>query len=50
MREPNDNMGDSSEADESDHDSINDEYESDVIDSEGEDDSNDVIPCIHCCR
>ena len=36
-------MGDSSEADESDHDSINDEYESDAIDSEGEDDSNDVI-------
>ena len=43
VREPNDNMGDSSEADESDHDSINDEYESDAIDSEGEDDSNDVI-------
>ena len=46
VREPNDNMGDSSEADESDHDSINDEYESDVIDSEGEDDSNVILAFI----
>ena len=45
----NDNMSDSSEVDESDHDMYSDEYESDVLDSEGEDhseeedESNDVI-------
>ena len=42
VREQNDNRGESSRANESVHDSINYEYESDAIesDSEGEDDSN----------
>ena len=40
VREHNDNRGEKQEADESDHDSISNEYESDAIESEGEDDSN----------
>ena len=43
VRELNDKRVESSEADESDHDSTNDEYGSDAINSEGDDDSNDVI-------
>ena len=42
MREKNDNRGDSSVADVRHHDSYN-EYESDAIDSDREDYSNDVI-------
>ena len=40
VREHNANRGEKQKADEGDQDSINNEYESDAIDSGGEDDSN----------
>lgn len=43
MSEHDDNRSESSEASESDHDSVNDECDSDASDSEGEDESAEYV-------